>query len=263
MKKWMLGAGVVSTIAMGSLVFTGGDTINQVSTKVAGMFEDLRLYESNETKLISHIEELENSKQNLLSKIYNMNEGLENKDIIIADLENQAIELQKEIDRLNAYIENSNTSSTEIAGLKEELNKANEEVAKLNFILNTHIEGKPLTEEEMNNLVPSENKNKILFNWTEESGGELTSYAHYKSEPIKDEQGNTEYIKVTIFSVTDDGFDVEVGTDEGKSFIQTVYRGNELEFNIGKLEDGTPNWDYITISGEPRFEIGNFYNDNN
>ena len=46
-------------------------------------------------------------------------------------------------------------------------------------------------------------------------------------------------------------------TNEILSYVASISE------KIGKLEDGTPNWDYITISGEPRFEIGNFYNDNN
>ena len=259
MNKLMLGIGLTGTIVIGSVVFTGGDIIDRTVSKVNGMFEDLRLYESNEARLSAKIEELKNNKQDLLSKIEALVQQVGNKDTIIFELEEQAKDLQSQIEELESQLGNQGGLLNEIKRLEGEVNKANSKVAELESIVNTPIEGKPMTEDEMNNLLGNTNNNKISFDWRYEEGGELTSYAHYTSEPVKDEYGNTEYLKVTIFSVTDDGFEVEVGTNEGKSFTELVYRGKNLEFNIGKLEDGSPNWDYIIIGDEPRFEIVNFY----
>lgn len=203
MKKFIIGAGLASTVVIGSLEFTGGNIIDQVNSKVAGMFEMISTYESNETKLVNKINELKESKMELKNEIANLNESLDNKDIEISNLNSQVEELERQIEILDAQLENKKGLAQEITRLENEVNKANNKVAELQNILERPITDKPLTEIDL-----------------EESFMEINGEINLKELYESGESMNIgDYAKLNVyFSHPEERYSMIIQSINGKSF---------------------------------------------
>lgn len=256
MKKFMLGAGLASTVAIGSVVFTGGDIIDQVNTKVAGMFDMISTYESNETKLVEKLEILKAEKLSLSEEIKNLQNTVNDKDTDINDLNTQIDELEKQIEIYEGQLGNQNSLVQEITRLEGEVNKANTKVAELQTILDTPITDVPLTEEEMNDVLYSDNFAGTIY-FTNESSDEtivpLSSYAELSIKKFAADDGTIEFL-CTVKSTTDDGFNVEVGNrfgsqvdlcHSGQPFVFKLFLGSEYNYTYIKINDGEFIYDLV------------------
>lgn len=249
MKKFMLGAGLASTVAIGSVVFTGGDIIDQVNTKVAGMFDMISTYESNETKLANKINELKSTKKRLEEDVDNLMITIQYRDDEISTLNSQIADLNRQIEILEGQLGNQNGLAEEINRLEGEVNRANNKVAELQTILDTPITDVPLTEEEMNDVLYSDNFAGTIY-FTNESSDEtivpLSSYAELSIKKFVAVDDSIEFL-CTVKSTTDDGFNVEIGNEfgsqgdlchSGQPFVFKQFLGSEYNYTYIKINDG-------------------------
>lgn len=250
MKKFMVGAGLASSIAIGSVVFTGGDIIDRVNTKVADMFDMISTYESNETKLAEKVNELKSNKESLLSEIDRLTQEDSGKNEQIKNLEGQVKDLQSEINELEDQLGNKDGLLAEITRLEGEVSKANNKVAELESILNRPINDIPLTDSEIDELLSSTHKFDGTIYFTSESADEtvvqLSSYAELHVKRFSPSDGPVEF-SCTVRSITDDGFDVEIGNDggsqgdlchPGQPFTFKLFLGDNYNYTYIKINNG-------------------------
>ena len=249
MKKILLGAGVVAAVSLGSVVFTGGDIIDQVNRKVSGMFEMINQYEENEERLVKKINNLKERRANLVSQVEELTASNKDKDTQISDLNIQITELSRQIELLE-QLGNKNELVQEIIRLEGEINKANSKVAELQSILDTQINNAPLTEDEMNELLFSKDEFNGTIYLTNEISDEtvvkLSSYAELHIKKIVSTDGPVEFF-CTVMSTTYDGFNVEIGTDSvsqsalchpGQPFVFKQFLGSQFNYTYIKINDG-------------------------
>lgn len=215
MKKWMIGAGLVSTVAIGSVVFTGGDIVDQVNTKVAGMFDMLNLYESNEQILSSEIKNLASLKKELETQVKELSEGNSNKDKEIENLNAQISDLNRQIEILQGQVGNQDNLVKEVMRLEGEVNKANSKVGELKQILDREITDKPMNGKETAvvarekvgtmNLSQDISVGEHYFNLTDEISGFM--YASEGPSGYKD-------FNINLTNISDKEIVVGCGSDE-------------------------------------------------
>ena len=249
MKKILLGAGVVAAVSLGSVVFTGGEIIDQVNKKVSGMFEMISQYEENEERLVKKINNLKERKANLVSQVEELTASNKDKDTQISDLNIQITELSRQIELLE-QLGNKNELVQEIIRLEGEINKANSKVAELQSILDTQINNAPLTEKEMNELLFSKDEFDGTIYLTNEISNEtvvkLSSYAELHIKKIVGTDGRPVEYLCTVRGTTDNEFYVRVGNDmigesnyckPGDHFIFREIVGSEFKNTYIRIND--------------------------
>ena len=230
MKKILLGAGIASTIALGSVVFTGGDIIDQVNAKVEGMFEMIKQYEKNEGELVNKINNLKFVRDNLENQVKELTVSNKNKDTQISDLNIQITELNRQIEILEQQLGNTSGIVQEITRLEGEVNKANSKVAELQKILDIQINDAPLTDREVEELLPFDGIIYFSSESEDETVVRLSSYAEMHMKKISSDDGSYEFL-CTVKSTTDDAFDVSLGTDD-EIWSFNCYQGSDVEFKM-------------------------------
>ena len=225
MKKFLLGAGVVATVSVGSVIFTGGDIIDQVNAKVAGMFDMINQYESNENKLVDTINNLKATGNRLETQVKELIADNDNKDIEIANLNAEITELNKQIEILEQQLGSQGELAEEIIRLEGEVNKANSKVDELKTILDTQINDAPLTENELAETLMEFN-GTITFSQNMTDGEIITLSDYAQLIVVKHDGPDGGYYTVTIESTTMDAFNVELGRFNGESSSGLCYEGN-------------------------------------
>lgn len=236
MKKFLLGAGVVATLSVGTIVFTGGDIIDQVNTKVAGMFDMLSQYENNEQQLVNKINNLKDSRDNLKSQVKELTTSNKDKDTQISNLNTQIAELNRQVEILEQQLGNKNGLVQEITRLEGEVNKANSKVAELQNILDTQIIDAPLTESEMKELLPFDGTIYFSSESADETIVQLSSYAEMHIKKFSSVDGPDEFL-CTIRSTTDDAFEVSFISDpmdgsEGSVHTELCLSNSPVTFKV-------------------------------
>lgn len=165
--------GTISTLAIGGTLlvastFNGTDTLNQAKSHLSNMGNSLVQFKTNENKLVSAINTLKSSKQQLLAQIEQLQADVNAKQSTIDSLNNQITSLNTRIAELEELLANGGNNNEELQQendrLTNELVKANLEIDKANNLVNelkqqlttsqaTLESNKPLTETEINNIV--------------------------------------------------------------------------------------------------------------
>lgn len=137
------GASILTAgLTAGVLLWNGGSTIDQAINTLEEKQTMLTQFKENETKFVNHINSLKDEVKELEEQLKN------------APTQEEVDTLTKEIEELENLIKEAEKAEGDYTlHLESELNKANEDTERLQENLDKLSEVKPMTDEEINDLI--------------------------------------------------------------------------------------------------------------
>lgn len=172
----------ITTLAAGAITlgamtyFTGTDTIDSAKDTIIELGEKIGIYESNENKLISKINEL-NAELTILRAQEDETESLM---LQISELENQIEELENQLLEVDS---NGETLAERIILLESEVILANEKSRELQATIDENIvNDEPLTDLELAEITGEEIEQEL----DEIEEAPITDFSYILGEPTKE-----------------------------------------------------------------------------